>query len=220
MKKDFKAKDIDEIIQESMGMRPDEEEGLNDSHDDSQGDTPDSSDISDDDNLAMDADVAHEEGDDSTTEADENSSEKKDPKDLKIEELTDSLKRNLAEFDNFRKRTDKEKSAMFDMGAKHVLEKLLPIIDNFERGLGSESEEEDSFASGMRMIYKQLEKQIEELGVSYIDCKGQPFDPNFHNAVMHIEDESLGENIVAEELQKGYMYKDGVLRHSMVKVAN
>ena len=149
-------------------------------------------------------------------------SKKKDPKDAKIEELTDRLKRSLAEFDNFRKRTEKEKAAMFDMGAKTILEKLLPTIDNFERALNTvpETDEAKAYAEGMDMIYRQLLKNLEDAGAKPMNCAGQPFDPNLHNAVMHVDDESLGENVVAEEFQKGYFYKDTVLRHSMVKVAN
>lgn len=148
--------------------------------------------------------------------------EKKDPKDAQIEELTDRLRRTMAEFDNFRKRTEKEKSAMFEIGAKDIVERILPVIDNFERGLASVPEDAkgSAFAEGMEMIYKQLLKNLEEAGVKPIDATGQPFDPNFHNAVMHIEDENLGENVVAQELQKGYMYRDSVVRHSMVQVAN
>ena len=148
--------------------------------------------------------------------------EKKDPRDEKIEELSDLLKRNMAEFDNFRKRTEKEKAAMFEMGARDVVEKILPVVDNFERGLAAlpEGEEEDSFAKGMEMIYKQLMKALEDMGVKPIEALGKEFDPAFHNAVMHIEDDSLGENIIAAELQKGYMYRDSVVRHSMVQVAN
>ena len=147
---------------------------------------------------------------------------KKDPKDQKIEELEDRLKRNLAEFDNFRKRTEKEKSAMFDMGAKSILEKLLPVIDNFERAFSTVPEDPEAaqYAKGMEMIYRQLLKNLEDAGATPIDCKGKPFDPNYHNAVTHVEDESLGENVIVEEFQKGYMYKDSVLRYSMVKVAN
>ena len=147
---------------------------------------------------------------------------KKDKKDEKIEELTDRVQRHMAEFDNFRKRTDKEKSQMFEIGAKSILEKLLPVVDNFERGLAAidESEKESGIASGMDMIYKQLTAMLEESGVKPIEAEGRQFDPDFHNAVMHVEDEAFGENVVAEELQKGYMYKDSVLRYSMVKVAN
>lgn len=154
--------------------------------------------------------------------SDENVEEKQDKKDIAIADLTDRLKRSMAEFDNFRKRSEKEKATMFDMGARSIAEKILPIVDNFERAMVAAPKEGDgkAFADGITMIYNQLKKTLEDLGVKPIDCVGQPFDPNFHNAVMHIEDESLGENVVAEELLKGYMYKDSVLRHSMVKVAN
>lgn len=147
---------------------------------------------------------------------------KKDPKDEKIEELTDRVKRQMAEFENFRKRTEKEKSTMYEMGARDIIERILPIVDNFERGLAAipEADRETPVAQGMEKIYKQFQKTLEDAGVKTIDAAGQTFDPNFHNAVMHVEDESLGENIVAEELQKGYMYRDSVVRHSMVKVAN
>lgn len=147
---------------------------------------------------------------------------KKDPKDEKIEELTDRVKRQMAEFENFRKRTEKEKSSMYEMGARDIIERILPVIDNFERGLAviPEDKKEDPIAEGMEKIYKQIQKVFEEAGVKPIEAAGKEFDPNFHNAVMHVEDESLGENIVAEELQKGYMYRDSVVRHSMVKVAN
>lgn len=154
--------------------------------------------------------------------SDENLEGKPDKKDLAIADLTDRLKRSMAEFDNFRKRSEKEKATMFDMGARSVAEKLLPVVDNFERAmLATPSEGEvKAFADGIAMIYNQMTKTLEDLGVKPIDCVGKEFDPNLHNAVMHIEDESLGENVVAEELLKGYMYKDSVLRHSMVKVAN
>ncbi|WP_394522994.1 nucleotide exchange factor GrpE [Lacrimispora sp. JR3] len=148
--------------------------------------------------------------------------EKNDPRDEKIEELTDRLQRSMAEFDNFRKRTEKEKAAMFEVGARDIIERILPVVDNFERGLAAIPEEEKAspFADGMEKIYKQLIKALEEAGVKPIEAVGKPFDPNFHNAVMHIEDESLGENIVSQELQKGYIYRDTVVRHSMVQVAN
>ncbi len=147
--------------------------------------------------------------------------DKKDKKDIQIEELTDQIRRQMAEFDNFRKRTEKEKSAMYEIGAKSVIEKILPVVDNFERGLaGVEENSEDPFTAGMQKIYKQLISTLEALGVKPIDAVGQEFDPDFHNAVMHVEDENLGENVVAEELQKGYLYRDSVVRHSMVKVAN
>ena len=143
----------------------------------------------------------------------------KDKFEQQIEELTDRLKRNMAEFDNFRKRTEKEKSSMYIIGAKDIVEKMLPVVDNFERGL-AHAPEGDSFADGMKMIYKQLITTLDELGVKPIEAVGKEFDPNFHNAVMHVEDEEAGENIVVEEFQKGYTYKDFVVRHSMVKVAN
>ena len=145
--------------------------------------------------------------------------EKKDKKDQQIADLTDRLQRTMAEFDNFRKRTEKEKASMYIIGAKEIVEKILPVVDNFERGLAT-AQEGDAFADGMKMIYKQLMTTLDELGVKPIEAVGQPFDPNYHNAVMHVEDESLGENVVAEELQKGYTYKDFVIRHSMVKLAN
>jgi molecular chaperone GrpE len=143
----------------------------------------------------------------------------KDKFEQQVEELTDRLKRSMAEFDNFRKRTEKEKASMYVIGAKEVVEKILPIVDNFERGLAQASEG-DAFAEGMKMIYKQLMTTLEDLGVQPIDAVGKEFDPSFHNAVMHVEDETVGDNIVVEELQKGYTYKDFVVRHSMVKVAN
>ena len=148
--------------------------------------------------------------------------EKKDKKDEKIEELTDRLTRQMAEFDNFRKRTEKEKSQMYEVGAKDIIEKILPIVDNFERGLDAVKEEdkEDPFIQGMEKVYKQLMTTLEGIEVKPIEAVGQEFDPNLHNAVMHVEDENLGENIIAEEFQKGYMYRDSVVRHSMVKVAN
>ena len=146
--------------------------------------------------------------------------EKKDKKDAQIEELTDKVRRQMAEFENFRKRSEKEKSQMYEVGAKSILEKILPVVDNFERGLKGMEESEDPFAQGMQMIYKQLMTSLEEAGVSPIEALGNEFDPNFHNAVMHVEDEEAGESEIVEEFQKGYMYHDTVLRHSMVKVAN
>lgn len=148
--------------------------------------------------------------------------EKKDKKDQKIEELNDRLMRLMAEYDNYRKRTDKEKSSMFEMGAKSIVEKIIPVIDNFERGFAtvSESDRDDPFVMGMDKVYSQFVTTMEEAGVTPIEAVGKEFDPDIHNAVMHVEDDSLGDNIVAEELQKGYMYKDSVVRYSMVKVAN
>lgn len=147
---------------------------------------------------------------------------KKDPRDEKIEELTDRVTRQMAEFDNFRKRTEKEKSAMYEIGAKSVVEKLLPIVDNFERGFSTVAEEdkEDSFVKGMEMVYKQILTMFETIGVKPIEAVGQEFNPDLHNAVMHVDDETVGENIIVEEFQKGYTYHDAVVRYSMVKVAN
>lgn len=147
--------------------------------------------------------------------------EKKDKKDIQIEELTDKYKRTMAEFDNFRKRTEKEKTQMYEVGAKEVIEKILPVIDNFERGLATLSEEEKTapFAEGMDKIYRQMMTCMEELGVKPIDAVGNEFNPDFHNAVMQVESEEFEEGTVAQELQKGYMYKDYVVRHSMVSVA-
>ena len=140
----------------------------------------------------------------------------------KVDELEDKVKRQMAEFDNFRKRTEKEKTQMFEVGAKSVIEKILPVVDNFERGLAAVPQEEkgNPVIEGMDKIYKQLMTTLTDLGVKPIEAAGQEFDPNFHNAVMHVEDEELGENMVAEEFQKGYTYRDTVIRHSMVKVAN
>ena len=136
-----------------------------------------------------------------------------------IEDLTDRLKRSLAEFDNYRKRTEKEKSSMYIIGARDIVEKILPVVDNFERGL-AQAPEGDPFADGMKLVYKQLMTALEDMGVKPIEAVGKEFNPDFHNAVMHVEDEEAGENIVVEEFQKGYTYKDFVVRHSMVKVAN
>ena len=145
---------------------------------------------------------------------------KKDNKlEQQIEDLTDRLKRNMAEFDNFRKRTEKEKSSMYIIGAKDIIEKILPVVDNFERGL-AQATEGDPFAEGMEKIYKQLTTTLESVGVEPIEAVDKEFNPDLHNAVMHVEDESVGDNIVVEELQKGYTYKGFVVRHSMVKVAN
>ena len=177
-------------------------------------------------------DEAEASEDDGDTEAGENGQKsgkkffgkknKKDKKDEKIDELTDRLTRQMAEFDNFRKRTDKEKSQMYEIGAKDIIDKILPVVDNFERGLGAVKgeEKEDPFIQGMEKVYKQLMTTLESAGVKPIEAVGQEFNPDFHNAVMHVDDENFGENIVAEEFQKGYMYRDSVVRHSMVKVAN
>ena len=168
-----------------------------------------------------------------TTETDENaeaeaevseevSEEVADEADGKLKEAVEKYQRLFAEFDNFRKRTDKEKAARYDMGAKDVVEKILPVLDNFELALKNvpDDKEASAFAEGMEMIHKQFVKVLEELGVTPIEAVGKEFDPNFHNAVMHVDDEEAGDNIVVEEFQKGYMYKEHVVRYSMGKVAN
>ena len=164
--------------------------------------------------TAAETDALEEGGD-----TEEGKKEKKDKKTEQIEELTDRLQRSMAEFDNYRKRTEKEKAGMYVVGAKEVIEKILPVVDGFERGLAS-AQEGDAFAEGMQMVYKQLMTALSEMGVEPIETVGQTFDPNLHNAVMHVEDPEAGENVVVEELQKGYRYKDFVVRYSMVKVAN
>lgn len=155
-------------------------------------------------------------------DADNTENKKKDPRDAVIEELQDKVKRQMAEFDNYRKRTDKEKSAMFEVGASDVIKKLLPIVDNFERGFKSitDEEKETPFAKGMDMVYKQTMKMLEALDVKPIEALGLEFNPDVHNAVMHVDDDSVGENIIVEEFEKGYTYRETVIRHSMVKVAN
>lgn len=171
------------------------------------------------------AEISDEEADDADpTDKDEKKGlfkkKKKDKKDEQIEELNDRLKRQMAEFENFRKRTEKEKTQMFDMGAKTIIEKILPVVDNFERGLAavSEDQKDDPFITGMDKIYKQMMAELDAVGVKPIDCIGQEFDPDFHNAVMQVENDELESGTVAQELQKGYMYKDTVVRHSMVSV--
>lgn len=147
---------------------------------------------------------------------------KKDKKDEQIEELTDQVKRQMAEFDNFRKRTEKEKTQMYDMGARSIVEKILPVIDNFERGLAGvpEEQKEDAFVVGMDKIYRQMLTELETIGVTPIEALGKEFDPEYHNAVMQVESEEFESGVVAQELQKGYMYKDSVVRHSMVAVVS
>lgn len=172
--------------------------------------------------------VVLENSTDETDEAVEKKEEKKKRKDKKadalkerIEVLEDQTKRQMAEFENFRKRTEKEKTAMFDMGAKNVIEKILPVVDNFERGLASVSAEElegNGFAAGMDKIYKQLMTELDKLGVKPIEAKGKEFNPEFHNAVMQVASDELESGYVAEELLKGYTYHETVVRHSMVSV--
>lgn len=163
-------------------------------------------------------DAAEEKADGHASQSDS----KKDPKDVQIEELQDRLKRQMAEFDNFRKRTEKEKSSMYEIGARDIIEKILPVLDNFERGLAAVPEDVkgSSFAEGVEMIYKQFVKTLEDAGVEAIEAVGQQFDPNIHNAVMHVDDENFGENEISQELLKGYKYRGTVVRHSMVQVAN
>lgn len=163
-------------------------------------------------------DAAEEKADGYVSQSDS----KKDPKDVQIEELQDRLKRQMAEFDNFRKRTEKEKSSMYEIGARDIIEKILPVLDNFERGLAAVPGDVkgSSFAEGVEMIYKQFVKTLEDAGVEAIEAVGQQFDPNIHNAVMHVNDENFGENEISQELLKGYKYRGTVVRHSMVQVAN
>ena len=180
---------------------------------------------------AVDTETAGEEAE-STEESDDTEEaegekkgffkKKKDKKDEMIEELNDKVKRQMAEFDNFRKRTEKEKTQMFDMGARTIIEKILPVIDNFERGFTTveESDKQDAFVEGMDKVYKQLMTELEAAGVKPIECIGKEFDPEFHNAVMQVESEEFESGVVAQELQKGYTYKDSVVRHSMVAVVS
>jgi molecular chaperone GrpE len=150
----------------------------------------------------------------------EKADKKQDALKEKIEELEDRVKRQMAEFENFRKRTEKEKTAMFETGAKSVIEKILPVVDNFERGLASvpEEEKDSGFSQGMQMIYKQLMTELENMEVKPIPALGEEFDPEFHNAVMQVESEEFASGVIAQELQKGYTYRDSVVRHSMVAV--
>ena len=173
-------------------------------------------------NADVNEDSAVQAEDASDAEEQADSKKTADPKDAVIADLQDRVKRQMAEFDNFRKRTDKEKSAMFEMGASDVIKKLLPVVDNFERGFKSitDDEKETPFAKGMDMVYRQMIKMLEDLEVKPIEAVGLEFNPDFHNAVMHVEDESAGEGIIVEEFEKGYTYRDTVIRHSMVKVAN
>jgi len=146
--------------------------------------------------------------------------DRRDKKDIRIEELEDRVRRQMAEFDNFRKRTEKEKSAMYEVGAKSVIEQILPVVDNFERGLQGTEDSTDPFVQGMQKIYKQMQTALEAMDVKRIEAVGQEFNPDLHNAVMHCEDDSVGENIIVQELQAGYTYRGNVVRYSMVKVAN
>lgn len=202
----------EKIVEEAVGAEAEEMEAF-------ESDAQDSAETEEKGKKISFADLEKDE--EEKTQKEEKSSVK-DPKDEKIEELQDRLKRQMAEFDNFRKRTEKEKSSMYEIGARDIIEKILPVLDNFERGLAAMPEEEkgSSFAEGVAMIYKQFVKTLEDAGVEAIDAQGQTFDPNLHNAVMHIDDENLGENVIAQEFQKGYKYRGTVVRHSMVQVAN
>ena len=163
-------------------------------------------------------------GEETASKSEKKEKKKKDKKQdalkEKIDELEDRVKRQMAEFENFRKRTEKEKTAMFETGARSVIEKILPVVDNFERGLASvpEEEKDGAIAQGMQMIYKQLMTELEKLEVKPIEALGEEFDPEFHNAVMQVESEEFDSGVVAQELQKGYTYRDSVVRHSMVAV--
>lgn len=181
--------------------------------------TPEGEDLPEEENNTPGEEAASEDKKEEKSKTSFFGKKKKDKSEQKVEELTDRLKRTMAEFDNFRKRTEKEKSSMYIIGAKEIVEKILPVVDNFERGL-AQAQEGDAFTDGMKMIYKQLTTTLDDLGVKPIEAVGKEFNPDFHNAVMHVEDEEVGENIVVEEFQKGYTYKDFVVRHSMVKVAN
>ncbi len=184
--------------------------------------------VAEEEKVQADSDVKSTEDNEETLESKEESKgffkkkNKKDKKDEKIEELTDKLTRQMAEFDNFRKRTEKEKSQMYEIGAKDILVKMFPVVDNFERGLLGvpQEQKDDAFVQGMDKIYKQILATFEEIGVKPIEAVGAEFNPDLHNAVMHVEDEDSGENVIVEEFQKGYTYRDSVIRHSMVKVAN
>ncbi|MCR4610325.1 MAG: nucleotide exchange factor GrpE [Lachnospiraceae bacterium] len=221
--KDAKVEDAEEKDVDSKDS--DNESDNNDSADENVSAKESDKDSDDTDDKDADEQDADENDADDSDESKDSKKSKKHFKNKKnkhqeiIDELNDKVMRQTAEFENFRKRNEKEKTKMYDMGAKNVLEKMLPVVDNFERGLDA-APEDDSFADGMKMIYKQLMTSLEEIGVKEIEAEGEEFNPDYHNAVMHIEDDELGENIVAEVLQKGYMYNDSVLRHAMVKVAN
>ena len=181
--------------------------------------TPEGEDLPEEENKTPGEEAASEDKKEEKSKTSFFGKKKKDKSEQKVEELTDRLKRTMAEFDNFRKRTEKEKSSMYIIGAKEIVEKILPVVDNFERGL-AQAPEGHASAEGLKRLYKQLTTTLDELGVKPIEAVGKEFNPDFHNAVMHVEDEEVGENIVVEEFQKGYTYKDFVVRHSMVKVAN
>lgn len=212
-----KQQDIAEELEETVS---EENEDLTDTSE-AEEEITESADVSEEDAEAEDTEAEEAEG---TSDKKEGffKKKKKDKKDEQIEELNDRLKRQMAEFDNFRKRTEKEKSQMFDMGARTIVEKILPVVDNFERGFTTVDEEdkEDAFVLGMDKVYKQLMTELEAMGVTPIECVGKEFNPDFHNAVMQVESEEYESGIVAQELLKGYMYKDTVVRHSMVAVVS
>ena len=210
MKKDIETAENDAEQMSEEDMQVDSEEGMEETAEE----------------TADAEETDSETSEDSETEGKKDSKsffkKKKDKKDEQIEELNDRLRRQMAEFDNFRKRSEKEKSQMFDMGARTIVEKILPVVDNFERGLTAvpEDQKTDGFVSGMDMIYKQLMTELDAAGVKPIEAIGKEFDPEFHNAVMQVESEEYESGIVAQELQKGYMYKETVVRHSMVAVVS
>lgn len=217
------SEELNEQMEDEVEKKENEPEETPAGDNEDAGSTGDS--VSDEEkDLASDKDTGEsgKQETDAKTSGREKKKRKKDKKDEKIEELNDRLLRNMAEFENFRNRSEKEKTAMFEIGAKSVVEKILPVIDNFERGLDavSEEEKENAFVKGMEAVYKQFSTALEEIGVVPIEAVGKEFDPNLHNAVMHDEDDSMEANTVSEEFQKGYMYKDSVVRHSMVKVVN
>ena len=226
MEEEKKVTEEQDIVEETAEAS---EEAVTDTEEVQEADT-DAADAEETDTQSEDADTAGE-----TAESEEEASDdkedsakksffkkKKDKKDEQIEELNDRLKRQMAEFDNFRKRSEKEKSQMFDMGAKTIIEKILPVVDNFERGLAAvpEEQKDDAFVSGVDKVYKQLMTELEAAGVKPIVCIGEEFNPEYHNAVMQVESEEFGTGVVAQELLKGYTYKDTVVRHSMVAVVS
>lgn len=213
-KENFETKEAQEEAQVEEAVEANEAENAEDSEGAEAAEAAEAAEVAEENEANFE-----EETEEETSESASKKSKKKDKKQELIDDLNDRVKRQMAEFENFRKRTEKEKTQMYDMGAKSTLEKILPVVDNFERGLAA-AEEGDSFADGMKMIYKQLMTSLEDAGVKEIEAEGEEFDPNIHNAVMHVDDEELGENVVVEVLQKGYMYHDDVLRHAMVKVAN
>lgn len=218
--------DTEEVIEDENVTEEAKTKEVVDDEDTKENEEAVSDEMAEDDSDGIAEDDAQAPDDDSESDdKDKGKGAKKHLKDKKnkhqqiIDELNDKVMRQMAEFENFRKRSEKEKTQMYDMGAKSSIEKILPVVDNFERGLDA-AEDGDSFADGMKMIYKQLITALEDMGVKEIEAEGQEFNPEYHNAVMHVDDEELGENVVVEVLQKGYMYNDSVLRHAMVKVAN